>query len=588
MLPALVGFAAKALLPSEKKVDKDKFFEKKKASSIQKIDDEGSVVKQPTIQKKTISTNLLLPPAQIKALPPAAEVKKDVKTGRLDDIFDRVGETLQGIIDVLSNRDQTQKEEETNKKQQAKVDEKKEKEEKLEKEAKKKPFKMPNIKAPEDKFNIMRFFGNVLLGSLALAIFNNLEQIMETLKNVFQTIKDFIKKLGEFFSPVWGGLKWITGEGTKLIGKLLGVPEKNLNSKDIKKNLDEIKNKIPFLKNLFEGINRTIDSLRGGGESAQPQPGGGGYSGPETPLGKGETASANRIYSGLVQRGFTKEEAAAITGNIRAESSFRTGEVNPTSGAFGLMQWLGGRKARLIQFAQQKGKPATDLNVQLDYIVWELKGGNSYETAQFKKAMAYGPDVASKTRGFAYEVERASAAEIEGSLAKRVGAAKSVYGSQLQTSSPQVRQQTSDQRAQQAAEQAAAQTQAPPAPALPSPQQAAVQTQAPPAPTLPSPQQASAAAPSSQPAAPAQAQVAPTQPAPAVSASVPQIMQQAEYEVPGGTPSSTIVPIPIGGGSSPMMMGGGGTRLLPVGVSKQALLNSYYQAQLTGFLYKQG
>ena len=65
-------------------------------------------------------------------------------------------------------------------------------------------------------------------------------------------------------------------------------------------------------------------------------------------------------------------------------------------------------------------------------------------------------------------------------------------------------------------------------------------------------------------------------------------MQQAEYEIPGGTPSSTIVPIPVGGGSSPMMGGGGGTRLLPVGVSKQALLNSYYQAQLTGFLYKQG
>jgi len=90
-----------------------------------------------------------------------------------------------------------------------------------------------------------------------------------------------------------------------------------------------------------------------------------------------------------------------------------------------------------------------------------------------------------------------------------------------------------------------------------------------------------------QPAAPSQAQVAPTQAPPAVSASVPQIMQQAEYEIPGGA-KSAIVPIPIGGGSAPMMMGGGGTRLLPIGVSKQALLNSYYQAQLTGFLYKQG
>jgi hypothetical protein len=87
--------------------------------------------------------------------------------------------------------------------------------------------------------------------------------------------------------------------------------------------------------------------------------------------------------------------------------------------------------------------------------------------------------------------------------------------------------------------------------------------------------------------APPQAQVSPTQAPPAVSASVPQIMQQADYEVPGGM-QSTVIPIPMGGGSTPMMMGGGGTRLLPIGVSKQALLNSYYQAQLIGFLYKQG
>ena len=583
MLPALAGFAAKALLPSEKKVDKDKFFEKKKASSIQKIDDEGAVVKEPVIKKKTISTNLFLPPAEIKALPPAAEVKKNVKTGRLDDIFNRVGKTLQGIIDVLNNRNQTQKEEETNKKEQTKLEDKKEREDKLKKEAKKKPFKMPNIQAPGDKFNLMRFFGNVLLGSLALAIFKNLEEIIETLKNVFQTVKDFIEKIGKFFSPIWEGLKWITGEGTKLIGQLLGVPPENLDSKDLKKNIDEIAKKIPFLKNLFEGINNTINSLRGSG-GEQPQPGGGGYSGPETPLGEGETTSANRVYSGLVQRGFSKEEAAAITGNIAAESSFRTGAENPKSGAFGLMQWAYGRKSRLIQFAQQKGKPVTDLNLQLDYIVWELKGGNAYETAQFQKAMSYGPDVASKTKGFAYEVERASASEIQGSLSRRIGAAKTVYGSKLQTT-PQQRQRQADRIAQQAAVEVATQTQAPPAPALPSPQQAAATATA--ATALPSPQQAAVTATAASLQPPAPAQVSPEQAPPPISASVPQIMQQADYEITGGASSSTILPIPIGGGSAPVMSGGG-TRMLPIGISKQALLNSYYQTQLIGFLYKQG
>jgi hypothetical protein len=117
MLPALAGFAVKALLPSEKKVDKDKLLNRKESSAIQKVGSEQGVVKAPTIQKKTISTSLFLPQPEIKALPPAAEVKKDVKSGRLDDIFDRVGETLQGSIDSLKNRDQTQKEEQTTKKE---------------------------------------------------------------------------------------------------------------------------------------------------------------------------------------------------------------------------------------------------------------------------------------------------------------------------------------------------------------------------------------------------------------------------------------------------------------------------------------
>jgi len=194
MLPALAGFAAKALLPSKKKVDKDKLLNRKESSAIQKVDSEQGVVKAPTIQKKTISTN---PQPEIKALPPAAEVKKDVKSGNLKDIFKRVGETLQGIIDVLKNKDQTQKEEQKTKKEEAKVEEKKEREEKLEKDAKKKPVK-GKIKTPKDKFNLMRFFGNVLLGSLALAIFNNLEEIVQFFKDIFKKIKAFLKNLGSF------------------------------------------------------------------------------------------------------------------------------------------------------------------------------------------------------------------------------------------------------------------------------------------------------------------------------------------------------------------------------------------------------
>jgi hypothetical protein len=149
------------------------------------------------------------------------------------------------------------------------------------------------------------------------------------------------------------------------------------------------------------------------------------------PLGEGETASGKVLMQGLIQRGFSKEEAAAIVGNLWAESGFRTTATNPTSGAFGLMQWLGGRKSRLYSYAAEQGKQVSDVNLQLDYIKWELKGGNTYETEQFKKAMAYGTDVASKTKGFAEQVERAGAGELRSSMSKRIGAAESVYGGKM-------------------------------------------------------------------------------------------------------------------------------------------------------------
>ena len=147
-----------------------------------------------------------------------------------------------------------------------------------------------------------------------------------------------------------------------------------------------------------------------------------------TPLGEGQKSTAKDLSSKLTQRGFTREEAAAIVGNIWAESGFRTNAVNNTSGAYGLMQWLGDRKSKLIMFANRRQRPASDLETQLDYIKWELKGGNKYETRQFRKAMGYGPTIADKTKGFAYEVERASFEEIESSLSKRIGAAQSAYG----------------------------------------------------------------------------------------------------------------------------------------------------------------
>lgn len=63
------------------------------------------------------------------------------------------------------------------------------------------------------------------------------------------------------------------------------------------------------------------------------------------------------------------------------------------------------------------------------------------------------------------------------------------------------------------------------------------------------------------------------------------LYEQASYE----DSRTTIIMMPVSPGSdSPMVLGGGGQKMLPIGVSQQDILNSYYKSQILSFLYKQG
>lgn len=132
----------------------------------------------------------------------------------------------------------------------------------------------------------------------------------------------------------------------------------------------------------------------------------------------------------LMSRGFSDIEAAAIVGNMWAESTFKPSAKN-SIGAFGLLQWLGVRKKELKKFAKSKGSNPHNLNTQLDFIKYELKdaynGEYDYEQHMFNKAMNSGKDVMSKAAGFAKFSERPAAAELNASIQSRKIAAKNVY-----------------------------------------------------------------------------------------------------------------------------------------------------------------
>lgn len=80
-----------------------------------------------------------------------------------------------------------------------------------------------------------------------------------------------------------------------------------------------------------------------------------------------KTARAKQAWNYLRDKGFSKKAAAGILGNMDQESS-----INPacaTGSCYGLIQWAGSRKTRLIRYAAKKGTSASNMKTQLQFMV---------------------------------------------------------------------------------------------------------------------------------------------------------------------------------------------------------------------------
>ncbi len=84
----------------------------------------------------------------------------------------------------------------------------------------------------------------------------------------------------------------------------------------------------------------------------------------------------------FMDKGYTREQAAGIVGNLIAESGMDpSGAVGDQGTAFGLAQWRKERFDRLKSFANQQGKDWKDFDTQIDFIDYELK---NYETSAYQ------------------------------------------------------------------------------------------------------------------------------------------------------------------------------------------------------------
>jgi hypothetical protein len=573
MLPTLIGMSAKALLPSTKKIDKNKILNEKKSSAIQKVDSEREIVKQPVIKKKSISSDLFLPSVKPAGL---LAPGKEQSGKNLKETFSKISDTLKGIIDALKNKDTTTKVDEKNKKKVERSEELKDREKKLETKKRKQLELRPKL--PGDKFNIMKFFENILIGSIVLAIFKNLEKIVEFFKGLYDQFKNFVTKLGEVLSPIWNGLKWIASGGANIIAKIMGIPSQEADTNGLKKNLEEITKKIPVIGDLFKGIQSVIDSIRG---YKEPTEGGGATTTSSGDLfeiisgGEGGVNSVNRGVAGDTPGGarsiFGKDltdmtvdqiYAAQRAGKVSAVGKYQIIKITMP----GFIKYLKGRgidtsRTKFTEEIQDMFRTYV-VDFKRPEVGRYIRGESSnraeavQELAREFASIGLAYDEAGRGKG---ESRYSGTAGNRASISPETVAAAldRARSGGLPLSQRSQRQQQADVAAQQAATQV-----------TPTPQITPTSIQVTPTPEI------------------TPAQIAPMT-APSMSAEIPQIMQQAEYEVFGQSNSSTIIPIPIGGTNQSKSMPGG-TTILPVGMDKKQALNSYYQSQLIGFLYKQG
>jgi len=101
---------------------------------------------------------------------------------------------------------------------------------------------------------LQKFLLMTLLGSLVVAIKENWEAIKAQIDKVVNFVQDLWKFMSPILVPLFDALKWVTVEGFKLIGKMMGMGESKA---QIDKGVDEVSQE---LKN----VNSETDAIKKG------------------------------------------------------------------------------------------------------------------------------------------------------------------------------------------------------------------------------------------------------------------------------------------------------------------------------------
>ncbi|MDB5160606.1 MAG: murein hydrolase [Candidatus Saccharibacteria bacterium] len=137
-------------------------------------------------------------------------------------------------------------------------------------------------------------------------------------------------------------------------------------------------------------------------------------------------------YNFFVSKGLTALQASAIIGNLKQESGLNPKALN-SIGAYGIAQWLGGRKANLLKdpyYTSGATDPSKELQVQLNFLWSELQGAE--KGAYTALTSSTSTDAGALALVFGQTFERYGSGEA-GSRAKYAADVYTQYGSTTST-----------------------------------------------------------------------------------------------------------------------------------------------------------
>ena len=232
-----------------------------------------------------------------------------------------------------------------------------------------------------------------MLKSVKKASEKALKKVSKSVKNALKAPAKWVENL---FSTKWIAPKTAYSFGkTDEMGTLKGLLKKNV------------------IKTVKGAFTQAYKDLLDAGDGAFAK---GSLSGSQAQRARQLAKIMKHVYPAATEAGI-----AAIIGNWVFESGLNSAAVNPSGGASGLGQWLGGRKANLIAYARKHGSSWTNAGAQVSFAL----NGEGSDSAIFRRILGGHGSVASLANAFSSQWERGgyNAQHVAGALrvAKELG-----------------------------------------------------------------------------------------------------------------------------------------------------------------------